>query len=137
MDGRPAHSLRSVPRAVLWSAAAAAGIALGIAGLVLRPIRSWRRARPDVDTRLKSRENLQTAIIGSSKGSISRALGPPRATSGRAGEVASGATSYWQANVWYYPLAPREQAALAIYFDDDHAREVEIVPSPAAALRPR
>jgi hypothetical protein len=122
---------------VLWSAAAAAGIALGIAGLASRSVRSLWRARVKPDPRLKSLENLQMAIVGSSKGSISRALGPPRATSGRAGEVASGATAYWQADVWYYPLAPREQAALAIYFDDDHAREVEIVPSPAAALRPR
>jgi len=61
---------------------------------------------------------LRDSIVGEGKQHIKAMLGPPRA-------LGNGKRA-----MWYYLLDNAEQIAMAIVFDDDHARDVEFFQSP-------
>lgn len=74
---------------------------------------------------------LREAIIGSAKGAVKAAFGPPRtAILGR------GVTklSIWRAETWYYPLDRAERSAIAVRFEGNVAREVEKITVPTAMI---
>ncbi len=78
--------------------------------------------------------SLRAAIVGSARGAIAGVLGPPRtAMLGRG--TTPRTMSVWRAETWYYPLDRRSQAALAIRFEANVAREVERVTAPSAMIR--
>ncbi|MGB7160479.1 MAG: hypothetical protein WBD40_20605, partial [Tepidisphaeraceae bacterium] len=64
------------------------------------------------------------AIVGSAKGAVANVFGPPRtAMLGRG----TGRMSIWRAQTWYYPLDRRARSVLAIRFEGNVAREVELI----------
>jgi hypothetical protein len=75
--------------------------------------------------------SLRAAILRNTKQNVVRVLGPPHAAIvARGGEGGVPASTYWQADTWYYPLNRRQRAAMAIRFGGDRAEEVEMIRVP-------
>jgi hypothetical protein len=81
----------------------------------------WHRAR-----------RLCRAIVGNDKHGVAAVLGPPQASVGSASPQA-----VFLANRWYYRLDSRKQIAIAIEFQNDVARKVEILHFDAGRLPQR
>jgi hypothetical protein len=75
----------------------------------------------DEDCLLRA-ERLCRAIVGNDKHAVSSVLGRPQASVGSAS-----AEAVFLANRWYYRLDSRNQIAITIEFENDVAREVEIL----------
>lgn len=98
---------------------------------MFRSERARTRAMRELLLRHVQREQpfpaLRSVILGSAKGSVKAAFGPPRtALLGR------GVTrfSIWRAHTWYYPLDRADRSAMAIRFEGNLAREVERISVP-------
>lgn len=86
-----------------------------------RPQSKMARTRPN---RRRSLPLLAEAIVGSSKATVANVFGPPRSAALLAHSTA---TSFWQADTWYYPLPAGGPIAMAISFADEFARSVEFL----------
>lgn len=86
-----------------------------------RPQSKVARKRP---SQRRSLPLLAEAIIGSSKATVANVFGPPRSAAVLASAPAS---SYWQADTWYYPLPAGGPIAMAISFADEFAKSVEFL----------
>jgi outer membrane protein assembly factor BamE (lipoprotein component of BamABCDE complex) len=93
--------------------------AIGSLAVVMVLAKRHRFSLPAETPRGPKLARLRSAILGSTKRKIASMLGPPRVTQ-------SGADA-----TWYYPLSKEERLALAISFEQDRARQVEFVRSPA------
>ncbi len=70
-------------------------------------------------------KSVREAILGNTKRTIVAGFGAPKAAA-REG-TALGSASFWQTDVWYYPLDPRKRSIMAITFQDGVANEVEFI----------
>lgn len=68
-----------------------------------------------------SRSTLSDQILGASRHQLASRFGPP---------VIASAGDYSMADVWYYPLDESRRSAIAIEFQNDTARHVEVITSP-------
>ena len=75
---------------------------------------------------------LRQAIIGNNRDTIVRVFGPPPTTGGYAmgSIVQSGQPEYYRADMWYYPMDPARQRAIAIEFREGVARDAQIIQVP-------
>jgi hypothetical protein len=88
-----------------------------------RPVR-----RP---TRERALPMLADAIVGNSKAAVAAVFGPPRGAVLRGdGPTTDVSRSFWDADTWYYSLPRTGRLAMAIEFDENHARAVQFVGSP-------
>lgn len=79
----------------------------------------------------RSLMQLRQAIVGSNKGAIVAALGPPRIAHHSIGLPQTNTPAYWQADTWYYPLRHRQRTAMAIVFVQELAQDVQFIHVPA------
>lgn len=154
---RPKHrpsspaKLKRAPRAAVLLAATPVLIAGAVALAVVMsagasPAGNWlkwmfrsgetrKRAMRELLVRYARREQpflaLRGVILGSAKGSVKAAFGPPRTAM-----LGRGATrfSIWRADTWYYPLDRADRSAMAIRFEGNVARDVEKISVPTAIL---
>lgn len=89
---------------------------------------SHAKARKQRPTREQSLPLLAEAIVGNSKSSIASVFGPPRSAVVMHADVKT--ATYWQADMWYYPLPKSGPLAMAIEFIGDDARRVEFLRAP-------
>jgi hypothetical protein len=69
---------------------------------------------------------LPNRLFGHTKGEVARLLGPPPAAAVGNGGPPSKPT-FWHANVWYYPVDPEHQRAVAVQFNADRVVKVDIL----------
>jgi len=125
-----------------------------VAGLVSLVVGGWRRRRRDEWVR-RSRHaaagapapqpalpgrvdfaSIRSSVLGLSKDGVAETLGPPPAASvvpPTHGAPAKPPASFRDADVWYYPLDPQRQVAVAITFAGGVADRIEWLAGPEDA----
>jgi hypothetical protein len=110
-------------------------VGAGVVGAVWLMVRRAGRRRRVMDEGMRGGLSkgeaagvLRESVIGQDKQMVQSVFGPPRAAAGGVAKVpGEGRQAYWEADVWYYALDPKERMAMAITFEEGVAREVEFV----------
>lgn len=88
--------------------------------------RTHRPAEPP--TPIDRRQTLRQAVMGSSRQLIVAALGlPPTVAMNRSSSIPTKRMNLWVADTWYYPLDSTTGAVMAICFEANIARRVDVV----------
>jgi hypothetical protein len=142
--GWEAVSVSEFTQLALWMAASLAGLVTAVLlarGPFFRALArqvGWLPHQTGPDgrpvrrpTRERALPMLADAIVGNTKAAVASVFGPPRGAVLRDDDAGTGpARTFWDADTWYYPLPRTGKLAMAIEFDEDHARAVQFVGSP-------
>ena len=73
--------------------------------------------------------DVRSALLGRHRRNIMRALGAPPTACVGFGQCVAGATpvTFWQAPTWYYPVSAHCRQAIAIQFQGNRARQIEVI----------
>lgn len=98
-----------------------------LAGLWLLRRQRARASRP-----APSFDRLRAAIIGNDKSAVISVFGPPSASAGFAALAPAilVKSDYLHADTWYYPLDQAGKTALVVHFEQNIARDAQMVSSP-------
>jgi hypothetical protein len=114
----------ALARAVCWTAGVVEGMLTGLVGT--RRSAQWlpilREDQPFGE--------LRAALLGRDRRQIARVLGAPLTAClgfGVAVVQGEGPVTFWHATTWYYPFDRSRREAIAIKFEGDRAREVEVI----------
>jgi hypothetical protein len=125
----------------MWAPLFAAGVLTAL-WMSRRTAGAPRRMGPPAERRRRRRRahgvicgaaRLCAAVVGNDKGAVASILGPPRATAGFAALAPAMlvVSDAFRADTWYYPLDRARRQALVIRFENDIAREAQLVQAPA------
>ena len=99
-----------------------------------RRVRPRQQAMASLSRRFQAGDRpidaLRAAIVGSARGTVASALGPPHSASLAARPDVD--ASFWDADTWYYPLHREAHVALAIRFAGNLAERVDFISTPQA-----
>jgi len=110
----------AITRAVCWSA----GVVDGFLDALMGAFSGDQLSR--IGPTEASLVSLRTAILGRHRRQVERALGTPPTVLGLGARV----RSHGEAVIWYYPFDHARRQAIAIRFENDRARKVELIHGP-------